>query len=130
MDTVSEFVRLRREGKVDEAITLLAPNASLGAPWGGQRYGENVKEFLRDEVSFVKKGYLRDCPVEKIDDNTYQRKFQWDRGMFEYGNSGTPLSINLPKWREMYFLQDGKIRLVVSSKQPQNKSLLKRIFGI
>ena len=122
MDVVQEFLRLRREGNSEGAMSLLSPGACVGAPWGGMKYGDNVSTFLRDEPGFVRKGYLADVPIEKIDENTFQRQFKFDRGMGEYGNGGYWFGI-LPVWREVYFVQDGKIRLVTSNKQPRDRSL-------
>lgn len=122
MEVVQEFLRLRREGKSDEAIDLLATDACFSAPWGGMKYGDNVRLFLRDEPTFVRKGYLTNVPVEKIDENTFQRQFKFDRGMFEYGNGGYWFGI-LPVWREIYFVKDGKIRLVTANKQPRDRTL-------
>ena len=131
MEVVEEFLSLRRAGKGAEAAKLLAPNAAVGSPWGGLRYGDNVVEYLKDEGSFVKRGYLNPVPIEKIDDNTFQRQFTWDRGMFEHGNLGFWwLQWNLPKWREMYFVKDGQIRLVIANKQPRQKNIFKLLFGL
>jgi hypothetical protein len=99
MEVVEEFVKLRREGRGEDASKLLAPNAAVGSPWGGLRYGESVITYLKEEGSFVKKGFLDHVPIEKIDDQTFQRQFTWDRGMFEYGNFG--FIQHLPKWREI-----------------------------
>lgn len=108
---------------------MLAPNAALGSPWGGLRFGDNVVSYLHEEPLFVKKGYLDEVPIQRIDDNTFVREFKWDRGMFEYGNLGYSwLQWNLPKWREMYFVKDGQIRLVVANKQPRQKSLFTLMF--
>ncbi|CUG59000.1 Hypothetical protein, putative [Bodo saltans] len=127
MEVVEEFLRLRREGRGDDAIQLLAPNAAVASPWGGMRYGSSVTEYLKDESTFVKKGFLDNVPIQKIDENTFQREFTWDRGMFEYGNFG--FISHLPKWREMYFVKDGQIRLVTANKQPREKNIFKVLLG-
>ncbi|KAF8281070.1 hypothetical protein TcG_06865 [Trypanosoma cruzi] len=129
MEVVEKFLALRRDGHGEEAYEMLAPGAALGCPWGGMHHGENVLELLRDEARFVKKGYLDPVPIEKIDENTFQRKFKWDRGMFEYGNSGFKGLGILPTWREIYFVDNGKIRLVTSDKQLKNRSLW-HTFGL
>ncbi|KAK7197460.1 hypothetical protein NESM_000694600 [Novymonas esmeraldas] len=130
MEVVEEFLRLRREGKGDEAYQLLAPGASMGCPWGGMHHGPRIHDLLRDEARFSRKGYLDSVPIEKIDEGTYQRKFKWDRGMSEYGNSGYRYLGILPTWRELYFVRDGKIGLVTSDKLLKNRSLLHTFFGI
>lgn len=123
MEVVEKFLALRREGRGAEAYELLAPGASMGCPWGGMHYGENVRDLLNDEAKFAKKGYLDSVPIEKIDENTFQRKFKWDRGMHEYGNSGFKGLGVLPTWREIYFVDNGRIRLVTANKQLKNRSL-------
>ncbi|KAG5498150.1 hypothetical protein JIQ42_02954 [Leishmania sp. Namibia] len=130
MEVVEEFLRLRREGKGEEAYQLLAPDASMGCPWGGMHHGRRIYDLLMDESRFAKKGYLDPVPIEKIDDGTYQRKFQWDRGMAEFGNSGYRFLGVLPRWRELYFVRDGKINLVTADKMLKNRSLLHALFGI
>ncbi|GET89917.1 hypothetical protein, conserved [Leishmania tarentolae] len=129
MEIVEEFLRLRREGKGEEAYELLAPGASMGCPWGGMHHGSRVKDLLRDETRFGKKGYLDPVAIEKIDEGTYQRKFQWDRGMAEFGNSGYRFLGVLPMWRELYFVRDGKIGLVTSDKLLKRRSLIHALFG-
>ncbi|KEG13321.1 hypothetical protein DQ04_01071020 [Trypanosoma grayi] len=123
MEVVEEFLSLRRQGDGEKAYEMLAPGAAMGCPWGGMHHGENVQGLLKDESRFVKKGYLDPVPIEKIDENTFQRKFQWDRGMYEYGNCGYKGIGILPTWREVYFVSNGKIRLVTANKQPRNKSI-------
>ncbi|SCU70826.1 uncharacterized protein TEOVI_000240100 [Trypanosoma equiperdum] len=123
MDVVENFLSLRREGRGEEAYKMLAPGAAMGCPWGGMHHGETVQELLRDETRFVKRGYLDHVPIEKIDENTFQRKFKWDRGMSEYGNSGFKGVGILPVWREIYFVDNGSIRLVTANKQLKNRSL-------
>lgn len=131
MNIVEEFVRRRRVGDSEGASELLAPNAALGSPWGGLRFGDNVHDYLKEEVSFVKKGYLDEFPVRRIDDNTFVREFRFDRGMYEQGNLGYWfLRWNLPKWRELYFVKDGQIRLVVANKQPREKNFFKLWCGM
>jgi hypothetical protein len=130
MEVVEEFLQLRRDGKGEEAYAMLAPGASMGCPWGGMHHGQRIHDLLMDESRFAKKGYLDSVPIEKIDEGTYQRKFQWDRGMGEYGNSGFRHVGILPTWRELYFVRDGKIQLVTADKQLKNRSLLHLFFGM
>nr|CCC95342.1 unnamed protein product [Trypanosoma congolense IL3000] len=129
MDVVEKFLSLRREGRGEEAYRMLAPGAAMGCPWGGMHYGENVRNFLKDEARFTRKGYLDPVSIEKIDENTFQRKFRWDRGMYEYGNSGFKGLGILPMWREIYFVDEKGIRLVTANKQLKNRSLLS-FFGL
>lgn len=130
MEVVEEFLQLRRDGKGEEAYAMLAPGASMGYPWGGMHHGQRIHDLLMDESRFVKKGYLDPVPIQMIDEGTYQRKFQWDRGMGEFGNSGYAHLGILPTWRELYFVRDGKIELVTADKQLKNRSLLHAFFGI
>lgn len=123
MQVVEDFLRLRREGRGEEAYQMLAPGASFACPWGGMQHGVRVHELLQDESRFVKKGYLDPVPIEQIADNTFQRKFQWDRGMFGFGNGGYAYFRRLPQWRELYFFHDGKISLVTSDKLPSNRTI-------
>ncbi|CAJ1028432.1 hypothetical protein, conserved [Leishmania lindenbergi] len=101
----------------------------MGCPWGGMHHGERIHDLLIDEARFAKKGYLESVPIEKLDEGTYQRKFKWDRGMAEYGNSGYRFLGVLPMWRELYFVRDGKISLVTSDKLLKRRSLLHALFG-
>ncbi|KAG8347315.1 hypothetical protein ERJ75_001195000 [Trypanosoma vivax] len=123
MEVVEKFISLRREGRGEDAYAMLAPGAAIGCPWGGMHYGDNVRKLLIDETRFVRKGYLDPVPLVEIDKNTFQRKFKWDRGMYEYGNSGFKGFGILPVWREVYFVENGKIRLVTADKQLKNRSL-------
>lgn len=129
MEVVEEFLQLRRDGLGEKAYSLLAPGASLGCPWGGMHHGNRVHDLLVDEARFVKKGYLDPVPIEKIDEGTYQRKFRWDRGMGEYGNGGFRWLGILPTWRELYFVQDGRIQLVTADKLLRNRSPWYILFG-
>lgn len=130
MEVVEDFLRLRREGKGEEAYALLAPGASMGCPWGGMHHGDRVHDLLKDEARFFKKGYLDPVAIEKIDEGTFQRKFKWDRGMGEYGNSGFRYFGVLPMWRELYFVREGKIELVTADKLLKHRTLLHALFGI
>ncbi|CCW62455.1 unnamed protein product [Phytomonas sp. EM1] len=123
MQIVEEFLRLRSEGKGEEAYQLLAPGASFGCPWGGMHHGKRVRELLADEKNFVKKGYLDVVPIEEIAEGTFQRKFKWDRGMEESGNLGRWYFRLLPNWREIYFVEDGKIKLVTADKLLRRRSI-------
>lgn len=129
MEAVEEFLRLRREGRGEEAFQMLSAGASFACPWGGMHHGPRVHELLVDEARFVKKGYLNPVPIEQIAENTFQRKFQWDRGVLEGGNGGWVSSCWLPMWRELYFVKDGKIALVTSDKLPRHRSVL-RLLGL
>ncbi|CCW68788.1 unnamed protein product [Phytomonas sp. Hart1] len=116
MQVIEEFLRLRREGKGEEAYQLLAPGASFGCPWGGMHHGKRIRELLTDERNFVRKGYLNSVPIEKIAEGTFQRKFKWNRGMEEHGNYGLEFFFLMPLWREIYFVENGKIKLVTADK--------------
>lgn len=123
MDIVQKFLELRRSGKGEAAYSCLAPGAAFGCPWGGMHRGERVREVLTSEPHFVKKGYLDDVPITALDDVTFQRTFTWDRGMTENGNSGYFGFGALPRWREVYYVKDGQIRLVTAEKLRKNKTL-------
>lgn len=123
MEVVEEFLRLRRDGRGEDAYQMLSPGASFSCPWGGMQHGPRVHSLLVDEARFLKKGYLDPVPVEQIAENTYQRMFKWDRGMFEFGNGGYAYFRRLPLWRELYFIKDGKITLVTSDKILRNRSI-------
>lgn len=106
----------------ESAFACLAPGASIGCPWGGMHRGERCQEVLLEEAKFVKKGYLDDVPIQQIDDYTFQRVFKWDRGMGERGNSGFWGMSFLPLWREVYYVNDGRIRLVTVDKLRKNRT--------
>lgn len=122
MDTIQHFLDCRRKGMADEAFACLAPGASFGCPWGGMHRGDRCHEVLLEEPKFVMKGYLKDVPLKKIDDRTFQRVFKWDRGMAERGNSGFWGIGSLPLWREVYYIKDDQIRLVTMEKLRKKRS--------
>lgn len=124
MEAVEKFLSLRRSGQGDEAFALLSSGASLGCPWGGMHRGDRVRELLHEESKFVKKGYLNDVCIERLGEDTFQRIFKWDRGMGEGGNSGFFGWGALSLWREVYYVKDGKIRLVTSDKMRKNRCFL------
>jgi hypothetical protein len=112
MEIVEKFLKCRRDRNVECAEELLDANATLGSPWGYHHGPKEYHQFLADEVHFDKRGYLYDgSALERIDDNTFQRKYQYDRGMAEYP------PYHSPYYREMYFVKDGKLRFVSCAKQ-------------
>ncbi|EPY32726.1 hypothetical protein STCU_00794 [Strigomonas culicis] len=123
MDVVKKFLQLRRDGKGEEAYEMLAPGATFASPWGGLQYGARAHDILVDEARFTKRGHLVDAPIEQIGENTFQRKYQFDRGVFETGNVGWSWFHFYPTWRELYFVEHGQIRLVTIDKVPQKKFL-------
>eukprot|EP00796_Vickermania_ingenoplastis_P008623 gene8623-6055_t len=116
MEVVERFLTHRRNGDGEAAYACLAPGAAMGCPWGGMHRGDRVHEVLQSESQFVKKGYLDEVPIKQLDEMTFQRTFQWDRGMTERGNYGVSWFRNLPVWREIYYVKDGQIRLVTADK--------------
>lgn len=123
MEAVEKFLALRRSGDGEAAFACLSRGASLGSPWGGMHRGPRVHDFLTNEPRFVKRGYLEDVPIQRVDENTYQRTFTWDRGMGERGNTGYWGFGSLPKWREVYYVQDGHIRLVTAEKLRTSRNI-------
>lgn len=113
MDIVDKFLQCRRNRDAECAIELLDDQATLGSPWGYSHGKEEYTRFLRDEIRFDKREYLTNQPtkVSRIDDSTFQRKYQYDRGMAEYP------PYHSPYYREVYLVKDGKIRFVGCSKQ-------------
>jgi hypothetical protein len=116
MDTVNEFLSARREKRNEDAAGLLHPNAALGSVWGYQSGSSNTAEFLSDERFFHDRGYLQSAKLEKIDDNTFQRRFWFFRNVSECTDS--PGTLFPHRWREVYFVKDGKISAVTCFRQP------------
>lgn len=122
MEVVEEFLRLRREGRGEEAYAMMAPGAAFGCPWGGVHCGSRVHDVLVAEARFQRKGYLDPVKIVPIDDRTFQRTFKWDRGVTESGNLGSGWLGFWPTWKELYFVEDGRIKLVVAERQLRVRS--------
>jgi hypothetical protein len=128
MDVVVKFLEARRRGDHDTAIGMMQKNALLGSPWG-YRYGDSeYVEFLKDEVKFRFRGYLDDVPIQEVAPNTFQRKFEYDKGFHQQQHmrshywtnswlSWFPIMRANMYFRECYFVEDGKIKLVTCFKQ-------------
>jgi hypothetical protein len=127
METVEQFLALRRAGKTAEATAMLWPNAAMGIPWSSMLYNNEVLEYLKDEPSFFVQSHLKTGTLTKIDENTIQRVYTYDRLIHEAGNSIKWLG-NTPVYREIYAIKDGRIRNVMCSREPRNTSLW-RLFG-
>jgi hypothetical protein len=111
MEVVSEFLRLRRDGKGEQAAGMLAENASVRCPWSRILSGDAARKLICDETSFVKRDYLDHTEkIEQIDANTFQRVYKFEIRDCE--------RVTSPRYRETYFVSDGKIRLVTCHKQP------------
>lgn len=129
MDIVTSFLEARRRGDVDGASGFLQKHALLGSPWG-YRYGATeYTEFLKDEPKFRYKSYLDDVPIQEIAPNTFQRKFEYDRGLFQQHHmrshyfthkwlSWLPIMRRCSYYREVYFVEGEKIKLVTCFQQP------------
>lgn len=135
MDVVEDFLAARRAGRVEDAIDLVAENATLSFPWGGRRSGESIKHHLRNEAAFARKEYLSSSvEIKEVAEGTYQRVYKWDKGQYENHNSGlgwfTRLQggYNLPTYREIYFVRNGKIAHMVNNKDPVDKTLRNLFF--
>jgi Txe/YoeB family toxin of Txe-Axe toxin-antitoxin module len=116
MDVVQDFLNARREKRNEDAAALLHENASLGSVWGYQSGPAKTSEFLKDERFFRDRSYLNASKLQKIDENTYQRVFWFERMVHEYTDRwGHPFP---HRWREVYFVKDGKIALVSCFRQP------------
>ncbi len=109
---------------------MLLPNAAMSNPWSGKLFGPQVHEYLRDEPKFFVQSHLATGTLSKIDENTVQRLYQFDRLVAERGNVYKMLgNLSLPRWREIYYLKDGKIRCVTCNKEPKYRGLF-RVLGI
>jgi hypothetical protein len=128
MDVVKQFLECRRKGDAEGAIKLLEPDATLGGPWG-YRYGAGeYEEYLHDEKSFSRREYLADYKLEEIAPNTFQRKFEYDRGMHQHQFMRShyftgwfrflPIMRRSSYYREVYWVNGDKLRLVTCHMQP------------
>lgn len=116
MDVVATFLEARRDRQGLKAASLVHPNATIGSVWGYHQGVAKTRMFLRDEQDFLDRGYVdKLTPLTKIDDNTYMRTFVFDRHLNDYSGHWI-----VPKWREVYFVKDGRISFVHCSRQPNN----------
>ena len=114
---VEQFLKARCDGRGAEAAALLHPKASLGTVWGYHTGEKNCTNFLVDEQRFYNREYVeRQFALKKIDDNTYMRKFHFYRNVREWTDA--PRWLWTHKWRETFFVKDGKIDFVHVSRQP------------
>lgn len=116
METVEKFLAARRDGRTDDAVAMLAPGATVASIWGYQ-HGEKAQEFLRDEPAFQRREYLTGPSFLKaVDENTVMRTFHFDKNIFEYTDTWSRMYFP-HKYREVYYVKDGQIRLVTCSRQ-------------
>ena len=124
MEVVEQFLALRRAGKTAEAQDMILPNAAVGNPWSGMIFGNDVHTYLQDEPKFHVQSHLVLGELSKIDENTIQRKYQFDRLIAERGNMFKWLgNWSLPLWREVYYIKDGKIRGVTITREPKYRGI-------
>ncbi len=117
MDVVEQFLAARREKRGEDAHAFLDPKATLGTVWGYQE-PQHTKMYLRDENEFVWRSYLS-CKswMKQIDENTVMRVFHFNRNIHDHNDS---YGWWIHKWREVYFVKDGKIQLVSCFRQPHS----------
>jgi hypothetical protein len=118
LQVVRTFVEKRNLKDVAGAMEFLTPNAFLGSPWGYHTGKEKIERFLKHEGSFLSRTYLDpSIAISKIDDGTYQRVYRYQSHMGAYRGPGLLNVFGGVKYRELYFVKDGKIRLVTCFKQ-------------
>ena len=123
METVERFLQARREGRVDDTLDMLAPNALVGSPWGGNKTVKESVAQLRLEPTFYERSYLDPrVPIVRVDDFTFTRCFRWNRLMGDLSNHNSLICGMLPVYRETYFVKDGRIRAVSVCKLMRGRS--------
>ena len=136
MEVVNQFLEARRKGDVSAALGYLEPTATLAGPWGYQNGEAAYTQFLNDEKKFLHRQYLEPVPIKQVAPDTYQRMFEYDKGMTHhhfgrshYGNTGfgpldyflknyLPLLRPCGYYREVYWIKDDKVRMVTCFRQP------------
>lgn len=116
MEVVRRFLDLRRNRKGAEAFELVAANATIGAPWGIFHGDSEVSKFLKDEENFLRREYLLESSISRIDDYCYQREYRFNAMI----RGQSPFPIRTGKYREVFHIDnDSKICLLTCNLQPR-----------
>ena len=120
MDIVAQFLTARAEKRAEDAIALIHPNLTLGSVWGYRTGGAESAEFLRDEQYFHNRNHVEGpTKITQLDETTFQRTYYYNKNVLDFSDAFGERWFPA-KFREVYFVKDGKINFVSCLRQPSS----------